>query len=311
MVEPLELRATLLMMEGLSNGGLVWRLGGNIDLRVGPTVRETGLHEACRSLLLASPFFFLEEPQAVWTLMSKKETARSTERNRLISRGMQSVMRFVLKSQGVALVENATRIAARMGLIDRLVQGVAHSGHPALVWGLRHRETSTIAVEYSEGNGGSSCGKGPMRSISQLPSALSIVPHRRPKQLGSCYAPSASGDPPFRLKSFSQTTFADSEPRYTHFGEICRLATMKMSTIVRKVLNRCGIDVVRHHGRNPFDDMRFFTSSMEPMLFDVGGNVGQTIDRFRRASQRDAYTVSNRVLPRLSNCKCATMVHRE
>lgn len=151
MVEPLELRATLLFMEGLSNGGLVWRLGGNIDLRVGPTVRETGLHEACRSLLLARPFFFLEEPQAAWTLMPKKETARSTERNRLISRGRQSVMRFVLKSQGVALVENATRIAARMGLIDRLVQGVARSGHPALVWGLRHCRHQLIAAAYCKG----------------------------------------------------------------------------------------------------------------------------------------------------------------
>jgi hypothetical protein len=51
-VEPLELRATLLFMEGLSNGGLVWALGHATNLQVGGTVRQTGLHEACRSLLI-------------------------------------------------------------------------------------------------------------------------------------------------------------------------------------------------------------------------------------------------------------------
>src|SRR5262249_8422316 len=38
-VAPLDLRARLFLIEGLSNGGLLWRLGGKTDLRVGPKVQ--------------------------------------------------------------------------------------------------------------------------------------------------------------------------------------------------------------------------------------------------------------------------------
>src|SRR5205823_5500676 len=70
-VSPLHLRALLLLMEGLSNGGLIWRLDASVDLQIGPTVHETGLHEACRSLLVDRPFLFVEEALAVWTSMPR------------------------------------------------------------------------------------------------------------------------------------------------------------------------------------------------------------------------------------------------
>jgi len=131
-ISPLRLRATLLFMEGLSNGGLVWRLGGETDLRVGSNVRETGLHEACRSLLVVSPFLFIEEPQAVWTLMPKSNTARVTESNRMISRGMQSIRDFVLRVHGEAVVCVAKTLALQLGLASQLVVALAYSGHPNL-----------------------------------------------------------------------------------------------------------------------------------------------------------------------------------
>jgi hypothetical protein len=127
-VTPLYLRATLLFMEGLSNGGLVWRLGGDPDLRVGPQVRETGLHEGCRSLLVKSPFLFIENAQAVWTMLPRSDTARATERNRVFGRGMQSIRDFVLRTHGESVVEVAKSLALRLGLTTQLVEALSYSG---------------------------------------------------------------------------------------------------------------------------------------------------------------------------------------
>jgi hypothetical protein len=131
-VDPLNLRATLLFMEGLSNGGLIWRLDSRTELQVGTTVQETGLHEACRSLLMRRPFLFVEEPLAVWTLMAKSASARTAESNRSIGRGMQSVRDFVLRTHGEAVVRIAKSLASRLGLTDRLVEAIAYSGRPRL-----------------------------------------------------------------------------------------------------------------------------------------------------------------------------------
>ena len=128
-VTPLNLRALLLLMEGLSNGGLVWRLDGSIDLQVGPFVQETGLHEACRSLLVRSPFLFVEETLAVWTSMPKSETARAMERNRVIGRGMQSIRDFVLDQHGDSAVRIAARVASSRGLMHQLSEAVSYSGY--------------------------------------------------------------------------------------------------------------------------------------------------------------------------------------
>ena len=137
-VDALDLRAMLLLMEGLSNGGLIWRLDGQTNLQVGSTVQETGLHEACRSLLIGVPFLFVEEPLAVWTLMPKSESARAVERNRLIGRGMQSIRDFVLHLHGECAVRIARRIASKLDLTDRLVEALSYSGHPT-VTGESHR----------------------------------------------------------------------------------------------------------------------------------------------------------------------------
>ena len=78
-VSPLYLRGSLLLMEGISNGGLVWRLEDKLDLRVGPTVKEAGLQEACRSLLVSTPFLFISRALAVWTSMPQSNSARAQE----------------------------------------------------------------------------------------------------------------------------------------------------------------------------------------------------------------------------------------
>jgi glycosyltransferase involved in cell wall biosynthesis len=134
-VDPLELRASLMFMEGISNGGLVWRLGAGPDLRVGSGVAYTGLQEACRSLLIKQPLPFVRRADAVWTALPKAQTARRDERNRLISRGMQSVRQYVLRRHGRAIVDAAATTARRLGLEGALAAAVWHSaGAQAWQW---------------------------------------------------------------------------------------------------------------------------------------------------------------------------------
>jgi hypothetical protein len=131
-VEPLNLRSALLLMEGVSNGGLVWRLNGDIDLRVGPKVLAPGLQEACRSLLVRTPFFFIDEPQAAWTFIPKSKSARAHETYRSFGRGMQQIRDFVLQVHGRSVVSLAQTLAAQLGLTSRLVEALAYSGRPNL-----------------------------------------------------------------------------------------------------------------------------------------------------------------------------------
>ena len=131
-VSPAYLRATLLLMEGLSNGGLVWRLEHRIDLQVGPSVRQTGLQEACRSLSVSAPFLFIKEPQAIWTQMPDSKSARALETYRAFGRGMQSIRDYVLGANGETVVRLAKSIAARLGLTARLVESLSYSGRPYL-----------------------------------------------------------------------------------------------------------------------------------------------------------------------------------
>ena len=150
-IGPIDLRATLLLSEGLSNGGLVWRLGGETDLRVGPKMPEAGLQEACRSLLIKTPFLFIREPQAVWTLMPKSKSARATETNRMFGRGMQSVRDFVLRAHGRSVVRIAKSLAAEMGLTSRLVEALAYSGHPHLAGDLLRGRVRLACRAFAKG----------------------------------------------------------------------------------------------------------------------------------------------------------------
>ena len=131
LIEPLELRASLLFMEGISNGGMVWRLGSGPDLRVGPQIAHTGLQEACRSLLIDCPMPFLRSAGAVWTALPKAQTARRDESNRMISRGMQSVRRHVLRRHGRAILDAAATLGRRLGLEATLARAVWHSAGAA------------------------------------------------------------------------------------------------------------------------------------------------------------------------------------
>ena len=58
-----------------------------------------------------------------------------------------------------------------------------------------------------------------------------------------------------------------------------------MKTRVRTLLNRFGFDIVRFSrtGRNPLADVRLFLQRDDPLIFDVGANVGQSVAEFKEA----------------------------
>jgi FkbM family methyltransferase len=63
------------------------------------------------------------------------------------------------------------------------------------------------------------------------------------------------------------------------------MKTIKQS--IRDLIRKIGYDVSRYNpkelGRDPFRDMKFFLNSLNcPVIFDVGANIGQSVDSFRQ-----------------------------
>ncbi|MDB6124772.1 MAG: noeI [Pedosphaera sp.] len=62
---------------------------------------------------------------------------------------------------------------------------------------------------------------------------------------------------------------------------------MKASTLIRKLINRAGYDVARYQtgqmGRRPLEDVqRFLPAKKELLVFDAGGNTGQSVLEFKQ-----------------------------
>lgn len=58
-----------------------------------------------------------------------------------------------------------------------------------------------------------------------------------------------------------------------------------MKNQIRKLINRMGYNIVpiTPTGKNPISDMKMFLPNDEPLIFDIGANIGQTVNRFRSA----------------------------
>jgi len=62
---------------------------------------------------------------------------------------------------------------------------------------------------------------------------------------------------------------------------------IKIKTAIRRIVRNCGLDIVRYHGEqqvgvDPFADMhRFLEGNRRPVILDVGGNVGQSVEKFK------------------------------
>lgn len=125
---PLEIHALLFFMEGVSNGGLFWRLGCDVDLTVGANVTDAGLQECCRTLLVREPLVFAPEPLAIFTELPADRIERSVAANRVFARGTQSLRAHLLARHGDSIVSAARAIAARTGRTATLVQSLGDAG---------------------------------------------------------------------------------------------------------------------------------------------------------------------------------------
>ena len=144
-VSSMELHSSLLLMEGLSNGGIVWRPDSGERLTVGGEVRYTGLHEACRSLLVQKDFWFCGEAQAVWTRNCPAESARKDEKSRVISRGHQTITRAVYAIHGWPAILRALGWCKDVALRRVLVGNLLHSG----LWAAAFKVDALLATKLS------------------------------------------------------------------------------------------------------------------------------------------------------------------
>jgi len=138
-ITPLELHSSLLLMEGLSNGGIVWRLNDGVRLQVGECVNYSSLHEACRSLLVSQPIWYCEKAYAVWTRNHPYATARSVEKNRIVSRGRQSIVKKVIELHGGSAISRALQWSTTIGRRQQLVNALMHSGFWSIAWRIDKR----------------------------------------------------------------------------------------------------------------------------------------------------------------------------
>ena len=63
-----------------------------------------------------------------------------------------------------------------------------------------------------------------------------------------------------------------------------------MKNVVRRLIRKLGYEVSRHNpdalGRDLLRDVAFFLGGTQsPLILDVGANVGQSVDGFKRAFQ--------------------------
>jgi FkbM family methyltransferase len=60
---------------------------------------------------------------------------------------------------------------------------------------------------------------------------------------------------------------------------------IRLKQIIKPLIRKFGYDIVphspSHFGQNPLDDMAKYLHNDSPVIFDVGANVGQSINKFR------------------------------
>lgn len=112
---PLEIRASILLSEGLSNGGIFWKLSTRVSFVVGPTVVFSPLQEFCRSLQVTVPVWFASEPLAYFSYPEDGATTRETLENRRFARGRQSILQQLRKVHGEAIIREGLDLVSRAG----------------------------------------------------------------------------------------------------------------------------------------------------------------------------------------------------
>lgn len=116
----LTLHACLFFFEGVSNGGLFWETGSDLNLQVGADVHDPGLQEYCRTLQIGEPILFKEKPLAVWSRMEDEQVTRYISESRIWGRGRQAILRYLRRCYGKQICYEAEKLAEQNGRYDLL-----------------------------------------------------------------------------------------------------------------------------------------------------------------------------------------------
>jgi glycosyltransferase involved in cell wall biosynthesis len=125
-----ELHASLLLFEGVSNGGLFWRLNCGVNLFVGSAVSDSGIQEYCRTWQIDRPVWFARQPECAWVAMPAELVTRSVLSNREFSTGRETISRIVYRRYGKASIALILKMARSRGLEQVLWDHLACSGVP-------------------------------------------------------------------------------------------------------------------------------------------------------------------------------------
>lgn len=109
LVGVLQLRASMFLCEGVSNGGLFWSTGAGSSLQVGPEVGFASLQEYCRTLMVSEPIYFAAEPLAAFS--QAPVSSRESLSSRAFNRARQSIWRRLILAHGRELVAEALDLA--------------------------------------------------------------------------------------------------------------------------------------------------------------------------------------------------------
>lgn len=147
-VRPRLLHSLLLVGEGVSNGGLFWGTDARSVLEVGPLVADSLLQEHCRTLQIDEDIYFSSEPLAVWTDVIGPFEKRAPCAKRALSRGRQSLHRWLMVRYGEDILPEIEVVARRAGYARKLEESLAYMGirHPGVPLGrfLKCRVKSAI-----------------------------------------------------------------------------------------------------------------------------------------------------------------------
>lgn len=128
-----KLHSSLYLFEGISNGGLFWRLNASVNLVVGPAVQDSGLQEYCRTWQIDRKIWFAIEPLAVWSSMDNSQVTRSILKNRAFATGCEIIGRMVYRTYGNNSIALALELARKRGMEEKLLNELARIGVPQVI----------------------------------------------------------------------------------------------------------------------------------------------------------------------------------
>jgi len=113
LISPMEVRAALFYCEGLSNGGIFWKISPDISFFVGEDVSHSPMQEYCRSLQLKEAVYFSADPHAVFSMPCSGKTTREPLENRRFNRGRLGILSALVKYHGQDLISVAYSLASK------------------------------------------------------------------------------------------------------------------------------------------------------------------------------------------------------